>query len=364
MSSYIPTPEEVQRIHEIRDHLLNTVKSILEKSGIKAKVLATGSTAKDTFVSGNTDIDIFIVTTDYKRAYNLLKQNFPSSRRKEGAMDILHFIHEGYDVDLVFIPPDHPRMETLIHTEFMNKNLTPQLKKEAIRAKAFFKSRGVYGAEIGGIVGIAIEELIRRYGKLEAVCEALQEYKEIPFIPDPANPNRNLLASIKPIRWKQIKEACRQFLETKQFQYRRFTKEDYLSSRRGWNNLFFSRLRDRPTDFHTALSICNHSLNEIRNREPEVKGTCDAYVFNEVIISYDVYPRKLPKRKIHCGPALHMKEAVETFKSIYKNTFVKDGRICTIVEREHTDIAEWMKELITKKMTDRGYKYLPEQPSV
>jgi tRNA nucleotidyltransferase (CCA-adding enzyme) len=355
LNNYLPSSEEIEKTHKIRDYLLRFVRFTIAEKNIEGKVMAVGSTAKDTFVRADTDIDIFIVSPNYQKAYELLKQKLPLGRRKEGPMDIWHFIYEGYDVDLVFIPPDHPRIETLIHTEFMNQNLTLQLKREAIRAKAFFKSQGVYGAEIGGIVGIAVEELVRRYGRIEKVCETLLSTSEIPFVPDPAKPDRNLLASLKKVRWKQLREACRKFLATHEFRYETYTKQDFLSQRETWTHLHFQRKRERPIDFHTALSACNHSLNEIKNREPEVKGTCDAYVFDEVIVSYNINPKTLPKQKIHCGPSIEMPQAVKAFKTIHTNTFEKEGKICTVVERERTNVVEWMQDLIADRMQRVGY---------
>jgi tRNA nucleotidyltransferase (CCA-adding enzyme) len=352
---YLPDVAEIERTHAVRDSVLALVRSIMAENRIEGKVLAVGSTAKDTFVKGDTDIDIFIVSPNYKEAYSLFKRKI-SGHRKEGPMDIWHFIFKDYDVDLVFIPPDHPRIDTLLHTEFMNQNLTPELKKEVIRAKAFFKSSGVYGAEIGGIVGVAIEELIRRHGNLEKVCTVLLSSSDIPFIPDPAKPERNLLASIKKIRWKQIQTVCDDFLKSRTFKYRPYTKTEYLADRHEWNHIHFQRKRDRPTDFHSALSVCNHALNEVKNREPEVKGTCDAYVFDEVLISYDVTPKQLPRQKLHCGPPLEMHESVRAFKTIYPETFEKDGKVCTLIERERTDVVEWMKDLITDRMQNIGYK--------
>jgi hypothetical protein len=51
-----------------------------------------------------------------------------------------------------------------------------------------------------------------------------------------------------------------------------------------------------------------------------------------------------------------MHESVRAFKTIYPQTFEKDGKVCTFVERERTDVVEWMKDLITDRMQNIGYK--------
>lgn len=356
LSPYLPTEQEKKKVHEIRDALLESTTKMLSENKIQAKIMAVGSTAKDTFVRGDTDIDIFIVSPQFKEAYHTFQQQIPQGRRKEGPMNIWHFIKDGYDVDLVCVPPDHPRIQTLIHTEFMNRNLSPKQKQEAIRAKAFFKSQGVYGAEIGGIVGIAVEEMIRRYDTLEKACQVLASSEQVPFLEDPANPKRTLLASIKPVRWQQIHEVCWKIIEHKRFPFRPFTAKDYLLQKgKGWEHLNFARRTDRAIDFHTGLSACNHALHEVRNREKEVKGNCDAFVFDHVVVSFSVSPTILPKTKVYCGPPITMSESVEAFRVVHPDAFEKNGSICAVIEREKTDVIEWMRELIAERMETKGY---------
>jgi len=355
LDEFLPTEYEKKQVVWVRDKLLQLVQTDLNKANIPAKVMLVGSTAKDTFVRGDTDIDIFIVTPRYLEAFKHFQTVIPFGYRKEGPMDIWHYLYDEFDVDLVFIPPDHPRIDTLIHTEFMNRNLTPKQKEEVIRAKAFFKSKGVYGAEIGGIVGIAVEELIRRHDTLEAVCRTLSEADATPFVEDPAKPTRTLLASLKPIRWKQLQNACRDYLNTRRFIYKTYDINTYFADRKEWSHVTFNRLRDRPIDFHTALSSCNHVLRMIRNKEPEVKGRCDAYILDRTLISYQVSPKELPKTATKCGPPLHMTEAVEAFKTVHPASFEQNGLICTTIEREKTNIIQWMQDEITQRMEKRGY---------
>jgi tRNA nucleotidyltransferase (CCA-adding enzyme) len=80
---YLPDVAEIERTHTVRDSVLALVRSIMAENRIEGKVLAVGSTAKDTFVKGDTDIDIFIVSPNYKEAYSLFKRKI-SGRRKGG----------------------------------------------------------------------------------------------------------------------------------------------------------------------------------------------------------------------------------------------------------------------------------------
>lgn len=352
--SFIPTEQERREVHQIRDSVLSFVKDELQERGFDARVEAVGSTAKDTFVRGDMDIDIFVVTPNFKEAYRYLSTVFHEGAPKTGAMDIWHFQHGSYDVDLVFVPPDHPRIDTLTHTEFMNKHLTPEMKQEIIAAKVFLKRVGVYGPEIGGVPGIAIEEAVRQHGTFEKMCQVFSKAEEPPFLADPAKPSRTLLAAVTPIRWEQLRRYCNNYAHYLRRQRApnllRYSPEEYLEAHQSWTHLRFQRHADRATDFLTALSACNRSLHEVHGQHPEVHGTCDAYVFEDVVISFDVAPKKLGATKIHCGPPLNMNREVAVFKKKYPNVFERGGKVCTILDRGEVEVEALMRQKITYRM--------------
>jgi hypothetical protein len=158
-------------------------------------------------------------------------------------------------------------------------------------------------------------------------------------------------------RWQQIQSSCKKFLQTGTFTFQIYDKEKYLQEKQGWQHVTFSKAHDRAIDFMVGLSECNNALREIRNREPDVHGNCDVFVRDDLIVSYTIKPETLPKEKVHCGPFLEMPEAVETFKAIYgEAAFEQNGRICTVLQRDRTDVSGWMKELISERMKNRGYR--------
>src|SRR6185503_494851 len=66
------------------------------------------------------------------------------------------------------------------HTEYVIKNMDGEKRDQVRLLKKFFKSAGIYGAEIstGGFSGYVSEVLVLKYGSLENVLHAAADMKE------------------------------------------------------------------------------------------------------------------------------------------------------------------------------------------
>lgn len=332
----LPSRSEIAEVKGFIQSLKSRLSKIYEHIGPEIRVV--GSTAKETFVKGTYDVDIYIITKQYQEAYDLARDTFPHGKRKMGQLLIWYFRENGYDVDLVFVSPDFPKRDTLDHTTFFNKHLTPQMKNEVIKAKAFFKTAGVYSAEVGGITGVCIEELVRQHKTLDSVLKYLANCKSKPFIQDPVMKKpRNLLASVVPKRWRQLQNVCKNYLKTGRVEYRVFDETSFRKRYRTYTILTFPRKLDQATDFSTAQSIAMHSANMLRNLEGDVKFDSDVFISStKILIALTATPKKLEKTKL---VGIHKKfgEAVETFKKAHPNAFEKGSYVYARVDRKFTD---------------------------
>lgn len=355
--AYIPTETEMKEVSQFIERLKKKILSFYGERGVSVNVYEVGSTAKGTFVRGEYDVDIYVVTPQYEEAFNLAKQLFPQGKRKYGALLIWHFIENHYDVDLVFSHPTHIKIDTLLHTPFYRRTLTPLMKMEVIKAKAFFKTKGVYGAEIGGITGVAIEELIRRHGTFENLCKYLIQYGEKPFIQDPVTQKpRDLLASITPLRWKQLIEACHQYLKTHEVVYRKFDEATFRRKYQGWFILEFPRRRDRYIDYLTASSVAIHSARLLRSLEEDTSYDYDIFVdHNKILIAINAHPKRLSEVKLRCISKTMPESAIRKFKETHPNTFEMNGKICAYIKRKFIYPLRAYAEEIEKRMKARGY---------
>ncbi len=237
---------------DLAHRLRQDIERILAGSGISGSVTLQGSFARDTWVSHETDLDIFA--------------RFPASmERKEWVDKVLPAIRNGLaGFNIIERYAEHPFLEfrvdgirvnivpcydvekgswksatdrTPYHTEFMKENLTSELRLEARLLKRFIKGIGVYGAEIriGGFSGMLVDTLTLYYrsflstirGASSWTHDTLLEIGKPPsfldpkkrelgvdlVVIDPVDPDRNLAAAVRQDKLWSFVAAGRQFLQ-------------------------------------------------------------------------------------------------------------------------------------------------------
>lgn len=344
--SYLPTKEDYELIEKIKSKIKDKVKKCL--IDVDHKLVFAGSTALGTFTRGEYDIDAFIVSKNKDKAFNKITKCIDGTVKK-GELDIWHTTMDGVDVDMVFLDPEHPKTQTLKHTEHYSKILTDDLKKEIIKAKALMKGRGCYGAELGGITGIALTELIAKYKNLDKACEVLEKDSSMK-LPDPTRPERNLLASVTKKRWECIKNACEEYRKTGYVPTEKYDDEKFKREMesKSYKVLQLDRKDDVAIDFTRAMSSCVKCGNELKNIEKDVEVDCNAYVKSKVNIAYKA-PETLPETKKVKIPLTVRKEALDAFIKAHPDAVKENGYLVAKVERKITKPKEWMEKCIIKK---------------
>ena len=231
----VPSKAERERMSRLAYRLKAQVQNILDKAGLSGNVSIQGSFARDTWLSGEADLDIFA--------------SFPPTMdRSEWTEKVLPEIRKGIGAKTIDRYAEHPYLEfhidniranvvpcysvergqwksatdrTPYHTEYMKTRLTEDMRLEARLLKRFMKGIRSYGAEIrvGGFSGMLVETLILQYRSfLETLLQA-SKWKPIIFLDvesppgnqasrarefgsplvvvDPIDANRNLAAAVK-----------------------------------------------------------------------------------------------------------------------------------------------------------------------
>jgi len=230
-----PSQGERERMLQLAERLKGQVQSILDKAGLGGNVSIQGSYARETWLSGEADLDIFA--------------SFPPTMdRREWTEKVLPAIRGGIDAKAIDRYAEHPYLEfrikgirvnvvpcysvekgqwksatdrTPYHTEYMRKHLTPEMRLEARLLKRFMKGIRSYGAEIrvGGFSGMLVETLILHYRSfLETLIQAskwrpiifldlekptgsqdsrAQGFRSPLIVIDPVDSNRNLAAAVR-----------------------------------------------------------------------------------------------------------------------------------------------------------------------
>ena len=231
----VPSVAERERMSQLAERLKGQVQNILDKAGYGDNVSIQGSFARDTWLSGEADLDIFA--------------SFPPTMdRQEWTEKVLPEIRRGIRAKTIDRYAEHPYLEfhidnvrvnvvpcysvekgqwksatdrTSYHTEYMRAHLSQEMRLESRLLKRFMKGIRSYGAEIrvGGFSGMLVETLILRYPSfLETLMHAAQ-WKPVIFLDlekpignqdsrarefgsplvviDPVDPNRNLAAAVR-----------------------------------------------------------------------------------------------------------------------------------------------------------------------
>jgi tRNA nucleotidyltransferase (CCA-adding enzyme) len=196
-----PSLEEEERVNNILSKTVSILREEFNRLEPEAEVLVEGSVAKNTWLSGETDADIFVrFPVEWKKSemgetlIESVKKIFgPEKCRLRFAehpyvtvrMDNINVdIVPCYKVKKGFYKSATDR--TVFHTEFVKEKLSLELRDEARLLKRFFKGIGVYGAEIKtrGFSGFLVELLVYSFGGFVKTLEALRDFKP-PLILDP-----------------------------------------------------------------------------------------------------------------------------------------------------------------------------------
>lgn len=233
-----PSLEEKARLEREASRVRDALWRALERAGRRAQVSSIelqGSFARDTWLPGDVDIDIFLL---FNREVGLeaLQETTRiaselAAKELGASLDVRYASHpyyvlklEGLEVEVVpayktSSPAEliSPVDRTPHHTAFIRAALSknPQLKADIRLFKKLLKNIGVYGAEtwVGGFSGFLAEILVVHYGGLVPLLRAAAGWKPgRTFIPegagaekfrgaplvvlDPVDPGRNAAAAV------------------------------------------------------------------------------------------------------------------------------------------------------------------------
>lgn len=393
-----PSNTEKKKVHKIANDAIDFINEKCKKENINAKAILVGSVAKDTWLSGKADIDIFINFSldkdeDYLKEKGLYL-GYECSAFFDGVAEEHYASHpyvtsniNGYYVD--FVPcyniSDAEELKsavdrTLLHTKYIQKHLHDDQKDEVLLLKKFMLEVGTYGSEfkVGGFAGYLCEILILKYGSFEETLNAASNWKnktvinlenyesfnlfKDPLIAiDPIDKNRNVAASLRLEKMIEFIIASRNFLKNKKIQFfQPITKKIQLDD-------IISQFEDRKT--RTIALKFNIPDIPIDTLHPQLRKTEKSIVekleFNDfntfksgywtdenkiAIILLELNVFKQNKYKIHEGPKVWDKKACDNFiNSHVGNYYVIEDILVFNKKREFETAEMFLKHVLTKE---------------
>ncbi len=246
-----PSREERERVREVVSRAASKMREALSKLGVRAHVTLVGSIARDTWISGEADVDLFV----------LFNRDFPPERLGPtvleaagaafGSYELRYSSHpyarvtlNGYHVDIVpaYEIRDASELVTAVdrstlHNSYLIERMTEEHRKQARLLRAFMKAIGAYGAEVkvGGFSGYLCDLLILAYGSFLNLLRRSIEWREpqlvtvggvLPtmdidsygrpplLVPDPVDPRRNAAAAVSRTQFHRFRAAAKSFLRS------------------------------------------------------------------------------------------------------------------------------------------------------
>ncbi|AGB33212.1 tRNA CCA-pyrophosphorylase [Natrinema pellirubrum DSM 15624] len=387
------TPDEAERtrLREVADRLIDRAEAAATDRCDGADVLQVGSTARNTWIAGDRDIDIFVrfppeLDRETLEEYGLAvgHATLPSGHEEYAEHPYVKGEVEGFDIDVVpcFRLESATEIRSAVdrtpfHTQYLQQRLDDELAGDVRLTKQFLKGIGVYGSDLRtrGFSGYLTELLVCEYGGFRPLLEAAADWRppveldpedhgtktfDDPLvIIDPTDPERNVAAVCSAANVARFQHYARSFLESpRSALFEPETAEplteaelrDHLE-RRGTTPVAVRF--DAPDLVEDQLyPQLRKSLDGITRGLDErgfdvfratTMADGDAVVFVELAVS------ERPGVERHEGPPVHVRDHAGGFYGAYADDpqsygpFIEDDRYVTEREREFTTACEFLE---------------------
>jgi tRNA nucleotidyltransferase (CCA-adding enzyme) len=408
-----PRADERAKMKALAEKLERRVASASERLGVKAEVRVEGSLAKDTWLSEEPDIDVFMrVSPSVPR--ELLGDVCLRVARSatKGSVQIERFAEHPYleaivDGVRVNVVPCYAAKRgqwlsatdrTPYHTDYMKKHLAVKMRGEVRLLKKFMKGIGVYGAEIkvGGFSGYLCELLILHYKTFVRTLEAFAKHRqriivdvehhyenreselvllfgEPLVIVDPVDRGRNVASAVQTQKLYSFTAAAQAFLKRPSTEFFYPPKTTALSGKemrkrlkdRGSKIVFvvFDGIKAVPDVLWGQLYKSQRSLRKLVQLN-DFKILRDLAWSDEKDLNMFVFELEhcciSPVRK-HLGPPLDKEKECEKFVAKYLDSpdavcgpYVEDDRWVVLVRRKFTDACELLRERLKEGGRNAG----------
>jgi len=398
-----PGPERRTQVLALAEDLRAKVIAAAKEAGVDTEVRVEGSVAKDTWLSEEPDIDIFmrVPTTMPREAFGTICLDI-AKRAVNGFKQVERFAEHPYlesivDGVVVNIVPCYRVKKgewksatdrTPFHTDYARNLLDKEKCGEIRLLKRFMMGIGVYGAEIkvGGFSGYLCELLVLNYHSfidvlrsaadwkrrkiidLEGYYKGLEEevekiFEEPLVIVDPVDKGRNAAAAVRKTRLYELIVAARAFLKRPDLAFFYPKPIEQLQPKR-----LMITLKDRGSDLiflklGKIEAVPDILWGQLYKSQRSLHNMLEQSGFNVIrvcvwsneedlnVFVFEVEQPHLPLLKKHLGPPVRKKAECEKFllKHLHADHTIsgprlENGRWVVEMKRKHTDIVNLFRE--------------------
>ncbi len=369
------TPSKEERAETLRrvNDFLKKLNQFLKKNKLTAQAMLGGSYAKDTWLKGDYDVDVFVrfaLKHKNENLSNLLAKALKpwKPERVHGSRDYFWVKEKQFRFEIIPVlaikkASDAQNVTDFspLHVEWVNKN--GKKYKDNIRLfKKFCKAQGVYGAEsyIRGFSGHVVDILVIYFKGFLPLLKATAGWKPKTIIDyyhwydkkalfvlnrskiqgpliiiDPVQKERNAAAALSQDKYEGLIAAAQQF-------FKKPSRESFIETevdlgklaKRGHLVLVCARVPKGKEDVVGTKVL--HVFDYLKRYLDDFGIVVAGWRWNkgpEAECWYVVKRQELPATMIRLGPPLELTHSVQQFKKAHKKTFVKDHRVMAEVKR-------------------------------
>lgn len=381
-----PSDEEKTRLENTASYLMKRAEELAIENEIPgAELQVVGSAARDTWISGTHDLDIFIsfdpsLPREKLEEYGLLigrqiAREAESWEEGYAEHPYTKLKFSGFDVDIV---PCY-RVEsaekiisavdrTPFHNLFIREHIAG-LENDVLLLKQFMKACGVYGSELrtGGFSGYLTELLVIHYGSFEKVLHAAaswepgktiemvkpkHSFEEPLVVIDPTDPNRNVAAALTLERFTQFISLSRDYLKKPSETFFLKTKPEPMSDKEILDSCEKRKTGFVAICFQTPDTVEDILYPQLFKMQKSVEMLLEQHDFRVIrtnvwageksILTIELENESLSNIRKHFGPPVWVKEHSEKFREKHINNpntfafYIEDGKYVAELPRKYS----------------------------
>ena len=246
-----PKKAEKKNFKKTKEKLIEKIDEVVTELGLSVKPMIVGSTARGTWLSGEHDIDLFLLFPKDTPRDELEEKGLEIGNKITGDKGREQYAEHpyvnaeiyGFDVDIVpcYDIEDPSKIRSAVdrsphHQDYIKGWLTEEKSNQVLLLKKFMKGIGAYGSELEthGFSGYLCELLVAHIGPFQEVIRKASEWRKrtildpegerddkdlkklFPNQPlifvDPVDPGRNVAAAVSMKNYAKFIRASQSFL--------------------------------------------------------------------------------------------------------------------------------------------------------
>mgnify|MGYP000238091452 FL=1 len=387
-----PSEDERESLREAYETVRERALEELKDEGVEGSVTLVGSAARDTWLSGDRDIDVFLLLPteldreEFERiGLDVGRAVFPDGTVEYAEHPYVQGEETGYDVDIVpcydLDTPDELRSavdRTPFHNEYVRRVADEHegFGDEVRLLKAFARGAGVYGSDLRtrGFSGYLCELLVHHYGDFLSVVEAgadwnegtkidieghgEKEFDDPLVVIDPTDPSRNVASVVSQDAFARFVDAARGWLDTpdEKFFFPEGTKpmesDTFADLLEGRGTRLVAVVFEAPDVVEDQLYPQLRKTRKSLVKELEDRGfdilRSDAFADKNAVILVEANVGVQSNVEKHIGPPVHVREHATAFVEKYDDAnvvgpYIENGRYVVERGREHTTVEGFVR---------------------